>query len=111
MEKKDTIVRPDPTKFGASTNFDKMIWDKILNVIDESKIDKREIIENFILFCRRVNLAKMLAHIEVFKKTLGVPGSIVECGVFKGASLFTFCKLLEVLCPGDTLKRLIGFDT
>ena len=31
--------------------------------------------------------------------------------VYKGASLLTFTKLIEVLCPGDSLKRVIGFDT
>ena len=42
---------------------------------------------------------------------MGIPGCIVECGVFKGVSLLTFVKLVEILCPGDTLKRVIGFDT
>jgi hypothetical protein len=88
-----------------------MIWSKTISILKASKIGERELIENFILFYRRVNLAKFLAHIEIFNKTLDVPGCIVECGVFKGVSLFTFAKLVEVLCPGDTLKRLIGFDT
>lgn len=105
------MQKPDPTKFGGSTNFDQNIWNKTSQIVKESGVDFRELIENFILFYRRVNLAKFLAHIEIFTKTIGLPGAIVECGVFKGASLLTFIKLVEVYCSGDTLKRVIGFDT
>jgi len=101
----------DPTKFGSGTSFDQVIWSKITQVISENNISKREVIEDFILYYRRVNFAKLLAHIEIFKNTISIPGSIVECGVFKGVSLLTFAKLVEVYCPGDTLKRIIGFDT
>jgi len=101
----------DPTKFGGSTNFDQMIWDETSAIIDRSGINNRELLEHFILFLRRVNFAKYIAQIDVFKETLNLPGCIVECGVFKGVSLLTFAKLVETLCPGDTLKRIVGFDT
>jgi hypothetical protein len=111
MENQENIQKPDPTKFGSGTNFDQNIWDETIRLINESGIDLREVIENFILFDRRVNLAKFFAQIEIFKKIIGLPGVIVDCGVFKGASLLTFAKLIEVYCPGDTLKRVVGFDT
>ena len=101
----------DPTKIGASTNFDQGILDQTKEVIDTSGIHSLDAVENFSLFLRRVNLAKYLAHIEIFRETIGLPGCVVECGVFKGASLLTFTKLIEILCPGDSLKRVIGFDT
>ncbi|MFN8670608.1 MAG: TylF/MycF/NovP-related O-methyltransferase [Candidatus Sericytochromatia bacterium] len=104
-------LQADPTKFGSGTSFDQQIWNKIENVINNSGIETREVVENFILFHRRVNFAKLLAHIEIFNKNIGVPGSIVECGVFKGVSLLTFLKLVEIHSPGDTLKKIIGFDT
>jgi len=103
--------KPDPTKFGSGMTFDQKIWAETVGLIAESGVDTREVIENFALFLRRVNLAKFLAHIDVFQRVVNLPGSIVECGVFKGMSLLTFTKLVEVLCPGDTLKRVIGFDT
>lgn len=96
---------------GSGMSFDREIWTEIVNLVDSSGVDTHDIIENFILFLRRVNLAKFLTHIELFKRVVGLPGCIVECGVFKGMSLLTFTKLVEVLCPGDTLKRVIGFDT
>ena len=96
---------------GASTNFDQQLWDDTLSIIDKSQIATRDVIENFPLFLRRVNLAKFLTHVDIYQKTIGLPGSIVECGVFKGTSLLTFLKLTETFCPGDTLRRVIGFDT
>lgn len=101
----------NPTKIGASTNFDQDIWDQLTETIVESGIGHREVIEDFILYYRRVNFAKFLTHIDIFQKTIGLPGCVVECGVFKGVSLLTFTKLIEIYCPGDTLKRVIGFDT
>src|SRR6266481_5497324 len=101
----------NPTQMGASTSFDQDIWDDTLRIIADQQISTLEIAENFALFLRRVNFAKFLTHLEIFKLTIGLPGSIVECGVFKGMSLLTFVKLVEVFCPGDSLKRVIGFDT
>lgn len=101
----------DPTKIGNSTNFDQQIWEDTLSIIENHQIGLREVLENLPLFFRRVNFAKLLAHIDLFKQTIGLPGCIVECGVFKGASLLTFVKLIEIFCPGDTLKRVVGFDT
>lgn len=103
--------KPDPTKFGSGMSFDQEMWSEIVNLVSASRIDTRDIIENFALFLRRVNLSKFLTHVEIFKHVIDLPGCIVECGVFKGMSLLTFIKLVEILCPGDTLKRVIGFDT
>lgn len=101
----------DPTKFGSGTTFDLSMWDKITSIIEKSGMGTQEALEHFILFYRRVNFAKLLTHIEIFKHIIDIPGFVVECGVFKGVSLLTFLKLIEVYCPGDTLKKVIGFDT
>jgi hypothetical protein len=101
----------DPTRIGASTSFDSTIWTDTLQVVKDFHIDDRELVENFMLFLRRVNFAKFLTHVEIFRHTIDLPGCIVECGVFKGMSLLTFIKLADVLCAGDSLKRVIGFDT
>ena len=100
-----------PTSVGTGTNFDKKIWEDTIELIKNEKLDTHEIIENFILFLRRVNLSKFIAQYEVFKNCINVPGAIVECGVFKGQSLLTWAKLVEIFCAGDTFKKIIGFDT
>ena len=104
-------IQQDPTKIGSSTSHDQQIWEDIDALINKSGMNMQDVVENFMLFNRRVNFAKFLTHIEIFKEIVERPGSIVECGVFKGASFLTFLKLVEVYCPGDTLKKLIGFDT
>ena len=100
-----------PTSVGGGTNFDREIWEETLENIKTSNINSQEIVENLILFLRRVNLSKFIAQYEVFKKSINVPGAIIDCGVFKGQTLMTWAKLVEILCPGDTFKHIIGFDT
>lgn len=106
-----TDFKPDPTRMGASTGFDSKIWEDTVKVITEGGIGQEDVIENFMLFLRRVNFGKFLSHVQIFNEVMDIPGHIVECGVFKGMSLLTFVKLIEVLCPADSLKRVIGFDT
>jgi hypothetical protein len=97
-------------KIGQSTKFDKDIIEEITEILNNN-ISQYDNIENFPLFIRRINAAKAFALIEIFLKIKDLPGSVVECGVFKGQSLFLFQKLLDVYCSGDSLKKLIGFDT
>jgi hypothetical protein len=54
-------------------------------------------------------LRKLLARRELFRLSQDVPGDIVECGVFKGAGLMLWLKLLHIHCPGSA-KRVVGFD-
>ena len=42
---------------------------------------------NFYLRSDVSRLNKIIFQYEIFKKTLNVPGSIIECGVFRGVSL------------------------
>jgi hypothetical protein len=64
----------------------------------------------FYLTCDITRASKMLAHYELFKMVLDVPGAIVECGVFKGASLARFAMFRELLASPCS-KRIIAFDT
>ena len=53
---------------------------------------------------------KLVVRYELFKKSLQVPGDIIECGVFKGVGFMYWLKLLAIYAPAST-KRVIGFDT
>lgn len=65
---------------------------------------------NFYLSCDVTRISKVAAHWELFKMVNGLAGHVVECGVFKGASLVRFAAFRELL--GSTYsKRIIGFDT
>ncbi|HAC64375.1 MAG TPA: dTDP-6-deoxy-L-hexose 3-O-methyltransferase [Cyanothece sp. UBA12306] len=63
----------------------------------------------FYLTSHLTRLPKMLAHYELYKSIVNLPGSIVECGVFKGTSLIRFCTFREVL-ESPYSRKIIGFD-
>ncbi len=63
----------------------------------------------FYLTSHLTRLPKMLAHYELYKSILNLPGHIVECGVFKGASFIRFCTFREVL-ESPHSRKIIGFD-
>lgn len=54
-------------------------------------------------------LAKILAHWELYKKIINLPGDVVECGVFKGASLLRFATYREIM-ESQNSRKIIGFD-
>lgn len=65
---------------------------------------------NFYLTCKPNRISKALAHYELYKKSLGLPGEIVECGVFKGVSLVRWAMFRE-LFEHARARKIIGFDT
>ena len=63
---------------------------------------------NFYLSCDNSRIGKFMAHYELFKMSIDVPGSIIECGVFKGTSLIRFAAFRNLLKKKS--KKIIGFD-
>jgi|TARA_Y200000002_G_C22509657_1_gene590742 hypothetical protein len=55
-------------------------------------------------------LKKIIVRYELFKKSLKIPGDIIECGVFKGTGHIFWLKLLSIF-DHNSLKKVIGFDT
>lgn len=68
-------------------------------------------IEHFSKYVRRQTVARFLAQYEIFKLTLGVKGSVVECGVHHGSGLMAWAKLSSTLEPYNYRRKIIGFDT
>jgi len=64
----------------------------------------------FPVLARRQWLKRFLAHTELFKLTIEIPGDIAELGVFRGAGLMTWANLLEAYMVGDRTKVVYGFD-
>lgn len=64
----------------------------------------------FYLSCDNSRISKILAHYELYKMVLDLPGAIVECGVFKGISLARFASFRD-LFGNQFSKKIIGFDT
>ena len=74
----------------------------------DSLMDIWHIENNFYLKSDVSRLKKAICQFEVFKKSNKVPGSILECGIFKGSSfirLLTYRNLLGIYG-----KKVIGFD-
>lgn len=79
-------------------------------MIELPDFDKAFFYENgFYLSCEDSRLGKLIAHYELFRMCQEVPGDIVECGVFRGASLMRFAAFRNLF--GKTGKRIVGFDT
>lgn len=72
-----------------------ILWESYNNLLISKDIDR---------------IRKLIIRYELFIKTLNVPGSIAECGVFKGAGWFYWLKLLNIYAPGER-KFVYGFDT
>jgi len=63
----------------------------------------------FYLTSHVTRLAKMVAHFELYKSIINLPGHIVESGGYKGASLIRFATFREIL-ESPYSRKIIGFD-
>ena len=70
------------------------IWDNYNNLLLSEDISR---------------IRKILSRYELFKKTINIPGDIVECGVFKGVSFMFWLKCLRIF-SANSQKKVIGFD-
>lgn len=92
------------------TGLDNEIEDRLEGHCRKHHIGSLDAIKLFPVLARRQWLKRFLAHAELFKLTLEVPGDIAELGVFRGQGLMTWANLLEAYCIGDRTKTVYGFD-
>lgn len=99
-------------KFDGRTNFksDDSIESMLAEHFKKYNLTGVEIANNFQIYTRRIHLKKFLAHYELFRQIIDLPGDIVELGVYRGASLMTWANLLEIRNMGDRQKQVFGFD-
>jgi hypothetical protein len=90
---------------------DEEYWDELNRILSDNGISFTEMLINYPAFIRRREMTRLLADYDLFRMVLGLPGSIVELGVFLGAGLFTWSKLLETFVPGDRSRRVYGFES
>lgn len=89
---------------------DSGIEEALITHLEHYQISSLDCIKLFPVLARRQWLKRFLAHVELFKLTLDVPGDIAELGVFRGLGLMTWANLLEAYCIGDRTKVVFGFD-
>lgn len=90
---------------------DKEHWDELQRIVAEKEIAFDEMMINFPAFIRRREMTRLLADYDLFRMVADLPGSIVELGVFLGAGIFTWSKLLETFVPGDRSRKVFGFES
>lgn len=98
----DLSLRHEPEKLQRET---------LERLFAATELSVFEMFRNFPVFTPRFNLARFLAHYEIFKQVAHLPGVIIDLGVYRGASAFTWAKLCEIFCPTDARKTVYGFDT
>lgn len=82
-----------------------------MNVFNQSSCSIEKKLANFSKYVRRQNIARFLAQYEIFKRQIGIKGSVVECGVHHGGGLMAWAKLSATLEPYNYHRKIIGFDT
>ena len=107
---KHGIEVPASESLGTRYPRDIAVWDKLESLINTNEHSHKHVLELFPAYIRRIHLGRFLAHYELFKLITDIPGCIVEAGVYRGSSLLTFSKLMEIFSPGDRTRRVFGFD-
>ena len=76
-----------------------------------SDLSAQEIANSTFVYSERQLITTSLTRIDLFRKILNIQGSIVECGVHRGNSLFLYNHLSTILEPYNFNRKVIGFDT
>lgn len=80
-------------------------------LFEQSACPTNDKLRNFPKYVRRQEVARFLCRYEIFKRQLGIKGSIVECGVHHGGGLMTWAQISTTLEPYNYHRKVIGFDT
>lgn len=68
-------------------------------------------LQTFSRFVPRQTVATFLARERLFRFAQNVHGHIVECGVFRGAGLFSWAQFSSIYEPYNHTRRIVGFDS
>lgn len=84
---------------------------KLAEITKQWPHEIRHYLDLFPTYASRRSFIRQLAHYELFKLTVDLPGHYADFGVYFGKSFFSWHKFLEVLTPTATHKKVIGFDS
>jgi hypothetical protein len=87
-------VPPDEV-YGMSSEHDEVYWEKYNKILVENEHSQEHIISLWPVYARRITLVRFLAHYELFKKVIDLPGDIVDLGVSRGVSFLLFINFLK----------------
>lgn len=93
-----------------SNERDQKYWETVENIARDRSYSTTDLLRNWPAYVMRRDIPRFLSHYELFKQVIDLPGVIVDLGVFRGTSFFTFWSLLETFCPFDRSRKVFGFD-
>lgn len=79
----------------------------MINKYDETKNFDYE--NGFYLTSKPFRIGNILAHYELYKRIVNLPGDVIELGVFKGGSIIQFATFRELL-ENENSRKIVGFD-
>jgi hypothetical protein len=111
MSHRTEFDAPDNQVYGAHSDKDKQFWVGLESILDKTPHSDFHLLNHWPVYTKRISLVRFIAHLKLFELITEMPGNIVELGVSRGVSFFTWHKLLEIFCPCDTSRKVIGFDS
>jgi Macrocin-O-methyltransferase (TylF) len=100
-----------PPQRTARSEKEQSYADQMKRCISESPYSNADKFRNFCLYAQRQDLTNFLVRYEIFKRVLGIQGSVIECGVLRGGGLMAWAQFSAILEPANHQRRIVGFDT
>lgn len=86
-------------------------FNKLREITDRYPHEVRHYLDLFPVYASRRSFIRQLAHYELFKLTVDLPGHYADFGVYYGKSFFSWHKFIETFTPTATHKKVFGFDS
>lgn len=101
-----------PPRFDGRRRFDRdrQVEADLTALFARHHVSPLEAVQQFPIFARRMVLKRFLGLWELFRRTIRLPGDIVEIGVFRGLTLMALANFVEITCMGDRSKTVWGFE-
>lgn len=84
---------------------------RLFHLFQNRPMDDADLLVNLGMYLRSGALAKLLYLDEIYRKIVGIPGHVMEFGVWWGQSIAMFENLRAVHEPYNHQRRIVGFDT
>lgn len=85
--------------------------ERLFDLFKSRPMPDDELLVNLGLYMRSGALAKILFLDEIYRKIIGIPGHVMEFGVWWGQSIVTFENLRAIHEPYNHRRHVIAFDT
>lgn len=97
--------------FDKRDNREISYMDRLQEVYGASSFSDVEKVMHAPMYMPRQDMTRFLYRYELYKKIIGIHGSILECGVAFGSGLMAFAQFSAIFEPVNYTRKIIGFDT